>query len=364
DAVRAGHTDCVRLLAFAGGSLGDSATDEDRQKLCKIFSEDFSSASTWKEAQDFQRRMSDLQQRVSRLLVSVAKGKARPEVFDAEACTKFNRQLICAVFKQCPQLADNFLALGMVFRRLHANGVVPMQTFLEMLQDSADCMRHCRWWHWYARQQGKEEQKVQRTGPREAKVDKGTGMITKLMVTSMSICNELALVMSKASKEIFIMVNREVNTRRITKKDYVIDEAYLTLKNNNQHSREQSLNKSQISRKQKKAPSLAGSNARKANSVANSRQSKRRGEESEDPRAAGNRMILSEVCTECLFQALGWDVDWTAPASSNYGINAGAVKRSLEQVAVALAAAQCGAVVELWESLMGSSFSETNNYAM
>ena len=31
--------------------------------------------------------------------------------------------------------------------------------------------------------------------------------------------------MSKASKEIFIMVNREVNTRRITKKDYVIDEA-------------------------------------------------------------------------------------------------------------------------------------------
>ena len=34
--------------------------------------------------------------------------------------------------------------------------------------------------------------------------------------------------------------------------------------------------------RQKKAPSLAGSNARKANSVANSRQSKRRGEESED----------------------------------------------------------------------------------
>lgn len=28
------------------------------------------------------------------------------------------------------------------------------------------------------------------------------------------------------------------------------------------------------------------------------------------------------VPKECVFEALSWDVDWTAPASSNYGINA------------------------------------------
>lgn len=74
-------------------------------------------------------------------------------------------------------------------------------------------------------------------------------------------------------------------------------------------------------------------------------------EETEDARSHGNQLDLSEVCTECVFEALSWDVDWTAPASSNYGINAGAMKQQIEELAKVLTSSQAGAVIEMWDCL-------------
>jgi hypothetical protein len=125
DAIRAGHTDCARLLAFSGATLGDSATDEDRrvcsitrmlilivsskgvrrlgllhmnekgmefqrptvpptsltmprQLLRKVYSEDLASCE-WEAVQVFQRKMTELQQRVARLLLAAACQHLRPE---------------------------------------------------------------------------------------------------------------------------------------------------------------------------------------------------------------------------------------------------------------------------------------------
>ncbi|CAE7573135.1 SKOR, partial [Symbiodinium sp. CCMP2456] len=371
DAVRAGHIDCVRLLAFAGASLGDSATDEDRTKLQQTFGEDFSSPETWGEVQKFQRRMNDLQQRVARLLISVAKGRARPEVFDAEASTKFNRQLICAIFKQCPQLADGMLSFTKMFQTLEANAVAPMQTFLAFLQDSIDCMRHSRWWTWYAKQNQKEErsERHHKKG-REAKVEKSTGMITKLMVAAMGICNQLAIVVMKAAKEIHQKVNWEVNTRRITSKEYRLDEGAVVRRRERHGSGMDSVHKSSASRRsaapsagqqrgQGRRGSVSGSSmspSHRAPSVAGrsqgSRRSKKGEEMTEDPREPGNHPGVCEICVECIFRALGWDVDWTAPASANYGLNAGAIKKKMEEVAALLEPAQGGAAHELTDSLL------------
>ncbi|CAE7262902.1 Cebpz [Symbiodinium natans] len=367
DAVRAGHIDCVRLLAFAGASLGDSATDEDRTKLQQTFGEDFSSPGSWSEVQKFQRRMNDLQQRVARLLISVAKGRARPEVFDAEASTKFNRQLICAIFKQCPQLADGMLSFTKLLQSLEANGVAPLQTFLAFLQDSIDCMRDSRWWMWYSKQQGNQKDKEDRNerhhkSRREAKVEKSTGMITKLMVAGMGICNQLANVVMKAAKEIYQKVNWEVNTRRIVSKDYRLDEGNLGRRRERLPSGMESQKQSQHSRRPRPSEggpggrrrSIAGSmspSSHRAPSHSGSRRS-RLGEETEDPREPGHQPTVCVICVECMFHALGWDVDWTAPASANYGINAGAVKKKLEEVAMLLMPAQEGTAIELLDSML------------
>lgn len=73
-------------------------------------------------------------------------------------------------------------------------------------------------------------------------------------------------------------------------------------------------------------------------------------EETEDPRES--RDSLSVICTEALFAALEWEVDWTAPSSSNYGINAGPVKKKLDELAKALAGSQAGAIPDALDTVM------------
>ncbi|CAE7736847.1 GORK [Symbiodinium microadriaticum] len=94
-----------------------------------------------------------------------------------------------------------------------------------------------------------------------------------------------------------------------------------------------------------RAPSVAGRSQ-------GSRRSKKGEEMTEDPREPGNHPGVCEICVECLFRALGWDVDWTAPASANYGLNAGAIKKKMEEVAALLEPAQGGAAHELMDSLL------------
>ena len=143
DAIRAGHTDCARLLAFSGATLGDSATDEDRrvcsitrmlmfivsskgvsglgllnvnekgmefqrptipltsamrQLLRKVYSEDLASCE-WEAVQVFQRKMTELQQRVARLLLAAACQHLHP--------------LTCTYDILRPQLSAEFLSLGL-----------------------------------------------------------------------------------------------------------------------------------------------------------------------------------------------------------------------------------------------------------
>jgi len=73
-------------------------------------------------------------------------------------------------------------------------------------------------------------------------------------------------------------------------------------------------------------------------------------EETEDPRES--RDSLSVICTEAIFEALEWEVDWTAPSSSNYGINAGPLKKKLDELAKILAGTQTGAIPEALETVM------------
>ncbi|CAE7369488.1 SKOR [Symbiodinium pilosum] len=226
DAIRAGHVHCARLLAFAGAALGDSATDEDRQELRELYAEDMASSSDWGHIQVFQRRMTDLQQRVARLLVAVLKGRARPEVFDAEASARFNRQLIGAVLRQCPQIAEQMVGMSGLLRKLNTTALAPMSAFLALLQDCIDCTQQSKWWAWHDKQ-GQTSQRLskrQDKGSKEAKLDKSTGMVTKLMVSTMGICSILATALSKASALIQERVNKLVDERHLKTKDGRIGE--------------------------------------------------------------------------------------------------------------------------------------------
>ena len=48
-------------------------------------------------------------------------------------------------------------------------------------------------------------------------------------------------------------------------------------------------------------------------------------------------------------------MDWTAPSSSNYGINAGPLKKKLDELAKVLAGTQAGAIPDALETVMHAS---------
>lgn len=311
DAIRAGHTDCARLLAFSGATLGDSATDEDRQLLRKVYSEDLASCE-WEAVQVFQRKMTELQQRVARLLLAVMKGRARPEVFDAEASANFNRQLIGAVLKQCPQLADQMVKILKLLKGLQIQGVAPMHSFLGLLQDGITCTQQGKWWAWHSK---KAKDSRRKGGTKEAKLLKSTGMVTKMMVQTMGICSALAAVMNKAAVLILERVNQGVKSRYLETKTYVIDDEYLA------SLRDKKKLPSSASKRSRRfdgggAASVRSGKSHKSAKSAKSAKSQRTQEstnveETEDPRES--RDSLSVICTEAIFEALEWEVDWTAP---------------------------------------------------
>ncbi|CAE7436606.1 unnamed protein product, partial [Symbiodinium sp. CCMP2456] len=355
DAIRAGHVHCARLLAFAGAALGDSATDEDRKDLCELYAEDMASSSNWGHIQVFQRRMTELQQRVARLLVAVLKGRARPEVFDAEASARFNRQLIGAVLRQCPQIAEQMVGMSNLLRRLNATAIAPMSSFLALLQDCIDCTQHSKWWAWHDKQGGTSQRpsKKQDKGNKEAKLDKSTGMVTKLMVSTMGICSTLSAALAKAAALIQERVNKTVEERHLKTKVYVIDDEYLaSMSAHNSPSYSTASTSGNKRRKKGGARSVAGSV--KAPSMRSARSQRTQLEDmTEDPRESGSH--LSIICTEAVFDALEWEIDWTAPTSQNYGINAGPLKTKLEELANSMVGSQSGVIMDLIDSLTHTS---------
>ena len=72
---------------------------------------------------------------------------------------------------------------------LQTKGVAPMHSFLGLLQDGITCTQQGKWWTWHSKP--KDKKKGGKGGTKEAKLDKSTGMVTKMMVQTMGICSAL-----------------------------------------------------------------------------------------------------------------------------------------------------------------------------
>lgn len=283
------------------------------------------------------------------------KGRARPEVFDAEASARFNRQLIGAVLRQCPQIAEQMVGVSGLLRRLNANSIAPMTSFLALLQDCIDCTQHSKWWAWHDKQ-GQTSQrpsKKQDKGNKEAKLDKSTGMVTKLMVSTMGICSTLSAALAKAAALIQERVNKTVEERHLKTKVYVIDDEYLaSVSTNSSPTHSTASHAGSRRRKKGAARSVAGSV--RAPSMRSARSQRTQLEDmTDDPRESGSH--LSIICTEAVFEALEWEIDWTAPTTANYGINAGPLKTKLEELATSMVGAQSGVIMDLIDCLTHTS---------
>ena len=69
-----------------------------------------------------------------------------------------------------------------------------MQSFLGLLQDSIESTQQSKWWAWHdkqAKEARKPAKERKRSGGKEAKLEKSTGTVTKMMVQTMGICSIL-----------------------------------------------------------------------------------------------------------------------------------------------------------------------------